>query len=272
MILDVRNLSVSFVKEDGTRTNAVNGLNFRVEKGSFTSLVGESGSGKSVTALSVAGLVSANTTTGDILYYGGDAVPQNTRALATEELTRLRGKEISYIFQDPGTCLNPVLKIGEQITETYLAHFRDSASSARDKALEQLSAVKIKDPERVFKAYPHELSGGMKQRVMMAMALITGSRLLIADEPTTALDVATENEILTLFLKARRERGLSILFITHDLSLAAAYSDAIYVMQSGRAVECLVPKSGVVQGTHPYTQKLFAARLQGVAPKTIIGV
>lgn len=268
MILEIKNFSAAFRREDGSENKAVDLLNLKIAEGSFASIVGESGSGKSVTALSITRLIPAAALTGEILFKNGRE-QLNTLSLSAEKLLDLRGKKIAYIFQDPGTSLNPVLTIGSQLVETRRAHFDDSKKNASEKALKSLSDVKIKDAARVFSAYPHELSGGMKQRVMIAMALIAEPKLLIADEPTTALDVATEKDILDLLVNAKKEKGLSIVFITHNLSLAAAYSDAVYVMQKGRVVECLGPKS---QAQHPYTRKLFAARLENVAPKTFIGV
>lgn len=252
-ILEIKDLSIAFRDpESGKRFEAVKGISFSIERGSFTSLVGESGSGKSVTALSVCGLLRSADITGKIIYSVGGQRKILSELKEKDYLT-VRGKEIAYIFQDPASSLNPVMRAGDQLREV-------CGDSAR--AREALAAARIKDVERVYRSFPHELSGGLKQRVMIAMALASGPKLLIADEPTTALDVTTQGQILELLVSLQKTAKLTILFITHDLSLAAAYGNTIYVMEKGRLVD---RKS-------PYAEKLFRASLFGIKPKTPIEV
>lgn len=252
-ILEIKDLSIAFRDpESGARVEAVKGINLSVERGSFTSLVGESGSGKSVTALSVCGLLQNADVVGQVLYsVGGKRTVLSD--LKEKEYLAIRGKEIAYVFQDPASSLNPVMRAGDQLREV-------CGDGAR--AREALSAAWVKDTERVYRSFPHELSGGLKQRVMIAMALASGPKLLIADEPTTALDVTTQGQILELLVSLQRTTNLTILFITHNLRLAAAHGNKIYVMEKGRLVD---RKS-------PYAQKLFRASLLGVKPKTLIEV
>jgi ABC-type dipeptide/oligopeptide/nickel transport system ATPase component len=247
---------------------AVNGLNLEADKGAFTSIVGESGSGKSVTALALCRLLPpAARVEGEVLFKG-----QNLLHLSEGDLLRVRGKEIAYVFQDPSASFDPVLRVGAQIVEARRAHFRETESAASAKALEFLRAARVADAGRIFAAYPHELSGGLKQRAMIAMALSMEPQLLVADEPTTALDVTTQAEILALLKSLQRERGLSLLFITHDLALAARFSDRIYVMEKGSAVERMEKKDGRFAPASAYARRLFSAELAGtLAPKTPIG-
>ncbi len=261
-LLKIRGLRVSFPYP------AVNGLNLEADKGAFTSIVGESGSGKSVTALALCRLLPpAARIEGEVLFKG-----QNLLSLREDGLLKVRGKEIAYVFQDPSSSFDPVLRIGAQIVEARRAHFSETASAASAKALEFLRAARISDAERVFAAYPHELSGGLKQRAMIAMALSMEPQLLVADEPTTALDVTTQAGILTLLKTLQRERGLSLLFITHDLALAARFSDRIYVLEKGSVAEKMEKKDGVFAAASSYGRRLFRAELSGtLAPKTPIG-
>lgn len=258
MILDIRNLSVTFMGKRG-EVRAVNGASLSIEENSFTSLVGESGSGKSVTALSVCSLVQARRE-GNILYKNRAEENLDLTQLQPKEMLEIRGREIAYVFQDPGSSLDPVFRVGEQVAETCIAHFRMTKREAREKALAALAAVHMPDPERVYRSFPHELSGGMKQRAMLASALIAGPRLLIADEPTTALDAVTERDILLLLKQLQSEKKLSVLFITHRLELATHLSDAVYVMQKGVVVERLSRETGF-EAHHDYSKKLWNASL-----------
>ena len=269
-LLEIRDLVVSF-KKDGENIVAADKVNLSIEAGSFTAIVGESGSGKSVTALSVCRLIRGGEVSGAILWHG-DGKEKDLMKLSGEELHKIRGKDISYIFQDPGSSLNPVIKVGEQVSEAYAAHFGASSREAFARTKEYLAAVKIKDIERVCASFPHELSGGMNQRVMIAMALIGAPKLLIADEPTTSLDVTVESDILKLLISVQKEKALSLLFITHDLALAAAYAETIYVMQKGCVVEHLKKRNGRFEPKEVYTKKLFTAGLLGLKPKSFIEV
>ena len=193
-------------------------------------------------------------------------------ALPENELRQIRGKDIGYVFQDPVSSLNPVISIGDQISEAFLAHFSASRAEAAKRAKDFLAAVKIKDVDRVFHSFPHELSGGMNQRAMIAMVLIGNPKLLIADEPTTALDVSVEAEILRLLLEVQKEKTLSLLFITHNLGLAAAHAETIFVMQKGCVVEHLKKQNGRFELKENYTKKLFHAGLYASQPKSFINV
>ena len=255
-ILEIQGLTVEF-----PGVTAVDDLHLSIEEGSFASIVGESGSGKSVTALSICRLIPPSRSTGKILWHGsGPSI--DLLNMPEKSLRQVRGGQIAYVFQDPSSSFNPVLKIGDQIAETYLAHFDGTARDAKAVASRQLETVRIKDVERVYDSFPHELSGGMKQRAMIAMALVGQPKLLIADEPTTALDVTIEFEILQLLASLQKEKGLTLLFITHNLRLAAKYSSVIHVMKKGKLVD----------GKDPYTKKLFSAALDGQTPKTLIKV
>ncbi len=269
-ILEIRNLNIRF-EQDGGKIEVVKNLSLHVEEKSFTCFVGESGSGKTLTALSVMGLVPTAKISGDIFWYPtADAV--NLTTLTERELADFRGRQISYVFQDPGSSMNPLIRVGEQILETYLSHFPTSAVEAKKETLAHLDSVKLKDPERIYRAFPHELSGGMKQRAMIAMALVAKPKLLIADEPTTALDVTVERDILKLLEDLRRSRELSILFITHNLALAASYADVIYILKKGERVERAEKNAQGFSMKSSYGQRLFRAGLVNVKPKTFIEV
>lgn len=270
-ILEIKDLHVDFeasLEERTIKTKAVCGTSLSVRKASFTSIVGESGSGKSVTVLSICRLLLGGTVQGTIDFYA----PQKTNLLdlSNEAMRKIRGRKIAYIFQDPSSSLNPVWRVGPQIDEAYKAHFDVTSGQARTKSIELLEALRIREAERVYRSYPHELSGGMRQRAMIAMSLISEPELLIADEPTTALDAVTEIEIMKLILDVRKERNLTVLFITHDLSLAAAHSDVIHVMQEGRVLESMEKKAGLFEAKKEYSKRLFKARLTNLAPKTFI--
>ena len=232
-LLSIQDLSISFSGDDGI-VNAVHSLSLRVERGETVALVGESGSGKSVTALSVLGLLAPNARyeSGHIRFQGDDL-----RGADNETLRQIRGNRVSMIFQEPMTSLNPLHVVEKQLTETLLLHKRLDATAAQRRSLELLQRVRIQAPEEKLKAYPHQLSGGQRQRVMIAMALANEPDLLIADEPTTAVDVTAQAQILMLLQDLQREFGMAVLLITHDLGVVRRVADRMYVMRAGRIVE-----------------------------------
>ena len=232
-LLSIQDLSISFSSDDGV-VNAVHSLSLRVERGETVALVGESGSGKSVTALSVLGLLAPNARyeSGHIRFKGDEL-----RGADNETLQQIRGNRISMIFQEPMTSLNPLHVVEKQLTETLLLHKRLDATAAQQRSLELLRRVRIQTPEEKLKAYPHQLSGGQRQRVMIAMALANEPDLLIADEPTTAVDVTAQAQILMLLQDLQREFGMAVLLITHDLGVVRRVADRMYVMRAGRIVE-----------------------------------
>ena len=265
-ILSLSGLNVYFREEKGGLFRAVDGLSLDISRGSFSSLVGQTGSGKTVTSLSVCRLLDAFKIEGEIFYEGVDLLK-----ISQKELLKIRGRRIAYIFQDPASSLNPVMKVGDQIEEACLAHFEIKSYEAKQKSLELLSAVRISDVERVYDSFPHELSGGMKQRAVIAMALIMQPELLIADEPTAALDPATALDVMGL-LSGLKDKGMTIFFITHHLGLASKYGDSIAVMKAGRVVERMVKGPAGFAPQDAYTKKLFNADLVGLKPKTLIEV
>lgn len=253
-MLSVRNLSVSFHTRAGI-LRAVRDVSFDLAPGETLGIVGESGSGKSVTCYSMMGLIPIPP--GRIEH--GSALFQGTDLLhcTEQELRRIRGKRISMIFQDPMTSLNPYLKIGEQIAEPLIIHEGLSRKAARQKALEQLALVGIPEPEQRIDSYPHQFSGGMRQRAMIAMALITRPEILIADEPTTALDVTVQKQVLDLVKKLQKDMGTSVILITHDLGVVRQYADRINVMYAGRIVESAPASQLLTQPRHAYTRALM---------------
>jgi oligopeptide/dipeptide ABC transporter ATP-binding protein len=252
-ILEVKNLSTHFFTRAGT-VRAVEGVSFAIERGSTLALVGESGSGKSVTSLSIMRLVQppGEVVSGEIVFNGRDLMK-----LDSDEMRRLRGREIAMIFQDPMTSLNPVYTVGDQIAEAIQLHEGSTRKQAWARAVEMMERVKIPDAARRARDYPYQLSGGMRQRVMIAMALSCNPKLLIADEPTTALDVTIQAEILDLLKALKDDFDLSMLLITHDLGVVAEAADTVAVMYAGRVVE----KAGVREifraPRHPYTEGLL---------------
>ncbi len=273
-LLEIKNLTVSFLNPsdpNGQTILAADRVSLELRQGIFTAMVGESGSGKSVTALSVARLVKTHQTEGEIFFLSNNTWHDLLR-LSEKELRGFRGKEISYVFQDPASSFNPVMRVGGQIREAYEAHFDADPREGREKTLRQLEAVRMKDPERVYRSFPHELSGGMKQRAMIAMALISGPKLLIADEPTAALDAQTESDILQLLLSLQKERKLSILFITHNLPRASEFAKRIYVMKKGKIVERMEKSADGFHPVESYTQSLFNVNIGLLKPKSFIGV
>jgi microcin C transport system ATP-binding protein len=257
-LLQVQNLRVTF-RQDGRLIPAVKGVSFTVAKGETVALVGESGSGKSVTALSTVGLLGDNAALeGSVRYAGRELL-----GLTERELRRVRGNDISFIFQEPMTSLNPLHTIEKQLGESLALHQALSGAAARARIVELLHKVGIREAESRLGAYPHQLSGGQRQRVMIAMALANGPDLLIADEPTTALDVTIQAQILDLLAELKRSEGLSLLFITHDLGIVRRIADRVCVMQGGEIVE-QGPTAGIFAAPrHPYTQKLLAAEQTG---------
>lgn len=252
-ILEIEDLNVRFHTEEGT-VHALNGINLTIGRDEVIGIIGESGCGKSVTALSIMGLLSmppADIVSGSIRFNGQDLLE-----LTDEEMDDIRGNEISMIYQDPMSSLNPVLKIGYQITEGLLSHRELSKAEARRRATDMLDSCGIPDPERIMSEYPHELSGGMRQRVMIAMALITEPKLLIADEPTTALDVTIQAQILELLRDLQEEHETSLIFISHDLPVVSEIADRIAVMYAGNVVETCGVEALFQNPLHPYTRKL----------------
>ncbi|MGV1953196.1 ABC transporter ATP-binding protein [Agrobacterium vitis] len=258
-LLTVDNLKVSFPTRTGL-VEAVRGVSFSLGKERL-GIVGESGSGKSQTGRAIMGLTPAHARiTADKLHFGDT----DLLAISASKRRALRGKRMAMILQDPKYSLNPVMPIGKQIVETLLTHERMTGKQARQRALAMLEAVQIRDPERVFKLYPHEVSGGMGQRVMIAMMLVCGPELLIADEPTSALDVTVQLEVLDILDMLVRERGMGLIFVSHDLRLVSSFCDRVLVMYAGRVVEEL-NAANLSEAKHPYTQGLLNClpRLEG---------
>ena len=257
-ILEVRDLAVGFV-QGGQRTEAVRGVSFELYPGETLAIVGESGSGKSVTALSTVRLLPDNAEiTGSVRYRGKEMVTADERALRT-----VRGNDISFIFQEPMTSLNPLHTIEKQLGESLALHQGLTGAPARARILELLGQVGIRDPEERLGAYPHQLSGGQRQRVMIAMALANGPDVLVADEPTTALDVTIQAQILTLLAKIQAAEGMGMLFITHNLGIVRRIADRVAVMQEGKIVETGPTEAIFAAPKHPYTRKLLAAEPAG---------
>ena len=255
--LDVRNLKVSFSTPQG-KLSAVNGINFQLHRGETLALVGESGCGKTVTALSILRLLpepTAKITNGEIIFSGN-----NLLSLNSKQMRKIRGEEISMIFQDPMTSLNPVLTLGDQLVETLLQRKILKKKEALSKSAHLLGRVGLPSPEEKLKQYPHQLSGGMRQRVMIAMALACEPKILISDEPTTALDVLIQAQILDLLENLKKEFGMSILLITHDLGVVTEIAERVMVMYAGDEVETGPTKSILKNPNHPYTKGLISSR------------
>lgn len=252
-ILEIKNLILSFQLEDEL-ARAVHGVSFALEKGKVLGIVGESGCGKSVTAMSIMKLLPANAVIeeGEILYNG-----VNLLNLSAKEMQKIRGSQISLIPQDPLTSLNPLYTVGDQIIETIEYHRKVSAKEAREMAIEALRSVKIPEPENRLNDYPHQFSGGMRQRAIIAMALCCNPELIIADEPTTALDVTVQAQILDLIRQIQAERGTSLIFITHDLGVIAEFCNNVAVMYAGRIVEYASVEDIFKEPLHPYTKGLL---------------
>lgn len=251
-LIAISGLTVSTTDDNRT---LVNDVSFSIAPGEAVGVVGESGSGKTLTALTLLGLLprGVHATAGSVTYDGKDLLHTDE-----ESLRSIRGNEIAMIYQDPMTALNPVMKLGAQLIEVIESHTGD-ISDARERVLEAFSEVGIPDPKRAYDSYPHEFSGGMRQRVMIAMALILSPQLLIADEPTTALDVTIQQQILALVMQERRKRDMSMLWITHDLGVVANLVDRVIVMYAGRIVEVGSVKDVFTNPQHPYTAGLLAS-------------
>jgi peptide/nickel transport system ATP-binding protein len=262
-LLRVEDLRVRFCTEDGV-VHALDGVSFEVRTGATLGIVGESGSGKTVCSLTMLGLTRAAGAhiEGRILFEGRDLV-----ALGEREMRAIRGNDIAMVFQDPLSALHPLFKVGAQLAEAVRAHRRVSLSSARARAVELLEMVAIPEPHRRVHAYPHELSGGMRQRAMIAMALANEPKLLIADEPTTALDVTVQAQILALLARLQRELGMAIVLITHDLAVVAEMAQEIAVMYAGRIVEAAPAQLIFSQPQHPYTWGLLQSLLTLSRPR-----
>ncbi len=256
-LLSVRQLSVTFPAPGGEEAKVVDGISFDVAAGEIVALVGESGCGKSVTSLALLDLVPepGRVASGEVLFEG-----QDVRAMSEGEKQRLRGGGIGLVFQEPGAALDPVRTIGSELAGVLRRHRGLSRSAAREAALAWLRRVALPDPERRFDDLPHRMSGGMRQRAMMALALAGGPRLLVADEPTTALDVTIQAQILDLLLELRRELSLAIVLITHDLGVVAETADRALVMYAGEIVESAPVRELFASPSHPYTRGLLASR------------
>ena len=262
ILLDVKNLVTEFKTENGT-LRAVDDVSFSVNKGEVIGIVGESGSGKSVTSLSIMRLIPnppGKIIGGEINYYRDGKTPINLVNIPDEQMREFRGNEISMIFQEPMTSLNPVFTCGNQVMEAIMLHQKVSKKEAEAKTLDLFAQVKLPDPKRALDAYPHQLSGGQKQRVMIAMAMSCQPQLLIADEPTTALDVTVQKTILELINELSRKTGMSTIFITHDLGVIAEIADKVVVMYKGKIVEQGAVVDIFENPKHPYTKGLLACR------------
>jgi peptide/nickel transport system ATP-binding protein len=256
-VLEVENLRVSFPDQERRRSYPVDGVSFTLERGRTLALVGESGCGKSLTSLALLRLVPApgRIEPGSSIRLGETDV----LSLEGEALRHIRGRRIGMIFQDPMTSLNPVFTVGDQIAEGVRAHFDVSRAEARKRALRLLQEVGIPDPAERLRTYPHQLSGGMRQRVMIAIALSAEPEILVADEPTTALDVTVQAQILEVLDHLRATRGMAVLLITHDLGIVAGRADRVAVMYAGQIVEQAPTAQLFASPSHPYTQGLFAS-------------
>jgi len=259
-LLEIKNLITEF-RSDGNTIRAVNDVSFVLNKGEILGIVGESGSGKSVTSLSIMRLIASppgKIVNGEIIFNNGNST--NLLALPEEQMRHFRGKEISMIFQEPMTSLNPVIKCGRQVSEAIRLHLKSSKKEAKEKTLKLFEEVQLPRPSGIYDSYPHELSGGQKQRVMIAMAMSCEPSVLIADEPTTALDVTVQKTILDLMKKLQQKHKMSIIFITHDLGVIAEIADKVLVMYKGKIVERGNVKEIFSSPKHPYTKGLLACR------------
>ena len=268
-LLDVRDLNIYF-RSAAKPVKVVSSLNFDIKESEIFGLAGESGCGKSITALSIMGILPPNATAeGDIFFRDKDLLK-----LDRETMRKLRGREISMIFQEPMTSLNPVLTIGYQIAEVLTTHLKMSRKDAMERSVELLRMVRIPAPEVRVKEYPHQMSGGMRQRVMIAMAIACDPGLLIADEPTTALDVTIQAQILDLIQGIREEKRMSILFITHDLGIIAENASRVGIMYAGRLMELADTREIFNNPKHPYTMGLLDSipKKKGTALKPIAGI
>lgn len=253
-LLEVKNLKVEFETADGV-VNAVNNVNFSIEEGKILAIVGESGSGKSQTVFAMTGLLDHNgSATGSVKFEGEEILN-----IPNQKLNQIRAEKIAMIFQDPMTSLNPYVRVSDQMTEVLMHHHGASKSDALKQSINMLDAVRIPDASNRIRMYPHEFSGGMRQRVMIAMSLLCKPKLLIADEPTTALDVTVQAQIMKLLADLQKDFGMSIILITHDLGVVAGNSDDMLVMYGGEIMEIGKTENIYSAPTHPYTQGLMSA-------------
>ena len=260
-LLEVKNLVTEFRTDNGT-VRAIDGVNFTLHRGETIGIVGESGSGKSVTSLSAMRLIPeppGKIVNGNILFHG-EGYESDLANLNEKQMRKFRGNEIAMIFQEPMTSLNPVFTCGKQVMEAIQLHQKSSRKEAKEKTIELFNKVKLPRPEEIFKSYPHQISGGQKQRVMIAMALSCNPAILIADEPTTALDVTVQKTILHLMKELQEEYNMGILFITHDLGVVAELADEVIVMYKGKIVEKGPALQIFSSPKHPYTRGLLACR------------
>jgi oligopeptide transport system ATP-binding protein len=259
-ILEVKDLVTKFYTLDGV-VNAVNGVSFDLEEGETLAIVGESGSGKSVTMMSLLGLIPmppGKIENGQAIFTTEEG-SRDLLKLSVDELRDVRGGQIGFVFQDPISTLNPILTIGEQITETLTKHLALTREQARERTLKLLTSVGIPDPELRYKAYPFQFSGGMRQRVVIAIAIACTPKIIIADEPTTALDVTVQAQIVDLFRRLRSELGVTVIWITHDLGVVAGIADRVLVMYGGRPAEVAQVDDLYERPQHPYTLGLLGA-------------
>ncbi|MCS6784934.1 MAG: ABC transporter ATP-binding protein [Candidatus Caldarchaeum sp.] len=256
VVLSVENLKVRYRVGHGAFIHAVEDVSFKVDEGETVAIVGESGSGKSTTALAIPRLLppSATIAGGRIIFKGKDIM-----ALSKSALNKIRGKEIGFVFQEPVSYLNPLIKVGEQIAEVLILHDGLDKKDAKLRALKLLEQVKVSDPHRVFNNYPHQLSGGMAQRVNIAIAIALNPSLLIADEPTSNLDVTVQAQILNLILSLKKELGMAVILVTHDLGVVSGVADRVLVMYAGKLVEEAPVKNIFDSPLHPYTKLLLKA-------------
>lgn len=274
-VLEVRNLVTKFYTVDGI-AHAVNGVSFDLNAGETLAIVGESGSGKSVTVMSLLGLIASppgRVEEGQATFYGPDG-PRDLLKLSQKELREVRGGQIGFVFQDPISSLNPLLTIGEQIAENLLRHEGLSRQQARARAVKLLASVGIPDPELRYSAYPFQFSGGMRQRVMIAIAIACNPQIIIADEPTTALDVTVQAQVVDLFKRLRKETGAAIIWITHDLGVVAGLAHRVLIMYGGRVAEVGLLDDVYDNPMHPYTIGLLGAlpRLDMDEARRLVGI
>ncbi len=274
-ILEVKDLVTKFYTLDGV-VHAVNGVSFDLEQGETLAIVGESGSGKSVTVMSILGLIASppgQVEDGEALFINGEN-RRDLLKLSPAELRNVRGGQIGFVFQDPISSLNPILTIGEQIAETLTKHMDLTREEAHQQTIRLLAHVGIPDPEMRYKNYPHQFSGGMRQRVMIAIAIACGPEIVIADEPTTALDVTVQAQIVDLFKRIQAEIGMAVIWITHDLGVVAGLADRVLVMYGGRVAEIALVDDLYEHPQHPYTFGLLGAlpRLDARESKRLVSI
>ena len=258
-LLDIKNLCISFQKSNEI-FKAVNNISFQIEPGKFTAVVGESGSGKSLTALSILQLIPEGASISGNIIFNTNGNPIEITSLNNNSISDIRGHEISMIFQEPMTALNPLIKCGKQVTEILLRHLKISTQAAKEKTLQLFTEVELPNPEKIFNSYPHQISGGQKQRVMIAIAIACNPKLLIADEPTTALDVRVQKSIMTLLKKLQIQYNMSVLLITHDLGLVNDVADDIVVLYKGNIVESGNARDILIHPGNAYTKGLLMCK------------